>query len=115
MRTERMIFLTGVVRPGGKVDVVTVARIEAVPAVDGRASNLTVQLLGAQEEVLAQAPLMRLTAHGMGCGCDDDDAGSYLSRPCCPTWKRGRRFVSRRRAKRSGCAMRQTSHHGSAG
>jgi hypothetical protein len=78
--------------PVGKVEVRAVGRIEAVPVIYGRASNLTVQLLGTQEEVLARAPLMRLTAQAAccSCGCGDADAGSTFPGPAAaPRPRRG--------------------------
>lgn len=78
MRAQQVISVTGVVHPGGRPEVLTVARVAASTQLDGRRTGLTVSLRGRGGEVLAQAPLVRLTTHGGGCGCDDDDTSSYL-------------------------------------
>lgn len=88
MRTERIISLTGIVHPDGRVEVLNVARVEASTQLDGRATDMTAHLRGPDGETLAEAPLVRLTTHGgggCGCGCDGDSSSvSYLFQAMVP-------------------------------
>ncbi|WP_229992242.1 M66 family metalloprotease [Arthrobacter sp. Bi26] len=75
MRPERVISLTGIIHPDDRVEVLSVARVEAGTQLDGRTTGLVAYLRGSGGEVLAQAPIVRLTTYGgsgCGCGCDGD-------------------------------------------
>lgn len=86
MRPQHVISVTGLVHPDNRIEVLNVARVEAATQLDGRDTDMRVCLLGGSGDVLAEAPLVRLTTHGgCGCGCDGEDGrGSYLVQALLP-------------------------------
>jgi hypothetical protein len=77
MSQEPVISITGIVHPGRRIEVTTVARVAANPMPPGTATTMTADLLGEDGEILAQAVLHRLVTHG-GCGCPEEgEAASY--------------------------------------
>ncbi len=79
LNPERLISLIGQVEDG-RVTVTSVARVEATSQLDGRVTELTARLVGADGATLARAPLVRLTRYGGcgGCGGCEEDATSYV-------------------------------------
>ena len=70
MKAERVISVLGTVDDTRAVEVKSVMRIQALATTRGAgATPYVAQLLGAQGEVLATAPVTRLPALGSGCGC----------------------------------------------
>ena len=70
MKAQRLISILGTVDDTRAVEVKSVMRIQALATTSGAgATPYVAQLLGAQGEVLATAPVTRLPALGSGCGC----------------------------------------------
>jgi hypothetical protein len=70
MKAQPVISILGTVDDTRAVEVKSVMRLQALATTRGAASTPYVaQLLGAQGEVLAAAPVVRLHAQGSGCGC----------------------------------------------
>jgi hypothetical protein len=76
MRAEPVIAILGTVGETRALEVQNVMRLQALPMTSGSVSTPYVaQLVGANGEILAAAPVVRLRAHGGGCGCGHNDAG----------------------------------------
>lgn len=71
-----VIAISGVVRSERVVEVVGVARVEAMGSPPGEATKLTAELLDDDGRVLAAGTVMRLRTYG-DCGCADDDTSAY--------------------------------------
>lgn len=76
---ERVISLLGVIRGPGRVEVTSVMRVDAEPAIrGGRRTNLSAQLLGPDGRVMAESAVLALRAQACGaCGCQDEAGNSY--------------------------------------
>jgi hypothetical protein len=68
---QPVISLIGVVDLAGEVSVSSVMRVRAVPKLQGTPTNMIAELVGANGEVVARAPILQTEAHGTGCGCAD--------------------------------------------
>jgi len=73
MRAERLISLIGIVTDQRELQVQSVMRVTALPAVSGSRTRYVAQLIGKDGNVVASAPVMRLEAHG-GCGCPSGES-----------------------------------------
>lgn len=74
---NRVIALSGVVRSAHEVEVMSVARVEAMGSPSGEPTKLTAALLDDEGRVIATGTLMRQRTHG-DCGCThDDDSPAY--------------------------------------
>ena len=93
MNPERLISLIGRVEDG-RVTVTSVARVKATSQLDGRVTELTARLIGADGATLARAPLVRLTQYGGcgGCGGCEEDATSYVFQAFLPDVDAGAAF-----------------------
>ncbi|MET0487051.1 MAG: hypothetical protein ABW216_15215 [Candidatus Rokuibacteriota bacterium] len=81
MKAEPVIAILGTVDDARTLEVKSVTRLQALATTRGAGPTPYVaQLLGAQGEVLATAPVVRLPAHGSGCGCGTSDpaAGPFV-------------------------------------
>ena len=76
MRLNPVIALSGVVRSARDVDVVSVARVDAMGSPPGRETGLQAELLDEKGQVLASGAVRRLHTHG-GCGCGDEGVEGY--------------------------------------
>jgi hypothetical protein len=91
MRLNPVIALSGVVRSARDVDVLTVARVDAMGVPPGRETGLYAELVDESGEVLASGAVRRLHTHG-GCGCRDDEEGErypYVFEAYVPAVARG--------------------------
>lgn len=74
---ERLVSIIGVVHGPDRVEVTSVMRVEAERGLsDATATRLTANLIGANAETVAAAPVYALNAHGGGGCCCDDPAAS---------------------------------------
>jgi hypothetical protein len=70
MGPEPVISIIGVVHSENEIEIKTVMRLEAAREVaNGRATNLTAELIGKEGRVVASAPLYSLRSYGQG-GCE---------------------------------------------
>ena len=77
MTLRPVVAISGVVRSEREVEVVSVARVEAMGSPPGEATKLTAELVDGDGRVVAAGMVMRLRMHG-DCGCaDDHDAPAY--------------------------------------
>jgi hypothetical protein len=76
MRLNPVIALSGVVRSARDVDVVSVARVDAMGSPPGRETGLQAELVDEKGQVLASGAVRRLHTHG-GCGCGDEGVEGY--------------------------------------
>jgi hypothetical protein len=86
---QKIISLIVRIERGSVAEVMHVTRTEVSGGLDdARATGLVALLRGRDGEVLAEAPLIRLTRQASGCGgCDggkDDNAGNYLAQALLP-------------------------------
>jgi len=77
MKAEKVISIVGVVTERRDVQVQSVMRVTALPAVaDAQRTTFTAELVGKDGTIVARAPMMRLEGHGCGCkdghGSDDE-------------------------------------------
>jgi hypothetical protein len=91
MRFNPVIAISGIVRSIREVDVVSVARVDAMGAPPGEPTDLTAELIDAEGRVIASGQLMRLRTHG-DCGCGHGGDASpypYAFEAYIPTAERG--------------------------
>ncbi|MDZ4829769.1 MAG: hypothetical protein SGJ09_06170 [Phycisphaerae bacterium] len=100
LRAEKLVALVGIVNEDRVVEVKSVMRVEALQASSNVArTSMVAHLIGANGDVVARAPVMRLISRGCGskcgCGCggsDDgrhDDSGPYIFQALLPDLERG--------------------------
>ena len=81
MKAEPVIVILGTADDARALEVKSVTRLQALATTPGAGlTPYVAQLLGAEGEVLATAPVVRLPAHGSGCGCGPSDpaAGPFV-------------------------------------
>ena len=91
MRFNPVIAISGTVRSAREIDVVSVARVDAMAAPPGEATDLTAELTDGEGRVIAHGVVMRLRTHG-DCGCGDQGGPSaypYAFEAYVPTTERG--------------------------
>jgi hypothetical protein len=68
-RAQRLIAVLGIIDEG-RFEMISVMRIQALPqhSADAELTALSAQLIGAEGDVVAHAPLMRLASSPCGCG-----------------------------------------------
>lgn len=91
MRFNPVIAISGIVRSAREIDVVSVARVDAMGAPPGEATDLTADLTDDDGRVIARGAVMRLRTHG-DCGCGDQGGDSpypYAFEAYVPTSERG--------------------------
>jgi hypothetical protein len=91
MTLRPVIAMSGVVRSKREVEVVSVARVDAMGSPPGEATKLTAELIDGDGRVVAAGTVMRLRTHG-DCGCADDHATPAYPYPFeayVPTSERG--------------------------
>lgn len=70
LKARPVISILGTIDDARTVEVKSVMRVPALPSTRGAvATPYVAQLVGAEGEVLAAAPVVRLPAQGSGCGC----------------------------------------------
>ncbi len=91
MLLNPVIAISGTVRSARDVEVTSVARVAAMGAPPGEATDLTAELTDADGRVIASGGVMRLRTHG-DCGCGDHEGDSpypYAFEAYVPTSERG--------------------------
>lgn len=91
MTLRPVIAISGVVRSEREVEVVSVARVDAMGSPPGEATKLTAELVDGDGRVVAAGSVMRLRTQG-DCGCADDHDGPaypYAFEAYVPTSERG--------------------------
>ena len=87
LKAEPVIAILGTADDTRALDVKNVMRLQALATTPGAGlTPYVAQLLGAEGEVLATAPVVRLPAHGSGCGCGPSDsaAGPFVFQAMVP-------------------------------
>ncbi len=105
MKAAPVIAILGTVDDTRAVEVKSVMRLQALATTRGAgATPYVAQLLGAQGEVLAAAPVVRLPAHGSGCGCGSSvpAAGPFVFEAMLPNVAPGAQLRIVRRAEEGG-------------
>ncbi|HKT79988.1 MAG TPA: hypothetical protein VJP86_07180 [Vicinamibacterales bacterium] len=75
---EPLISVLGVIHGAKEVEVTSVMRVDAEPAIrGGKATGLSVQMVGADGRVLGQGVVHQLRAHACGCGDGDEKTTAY--------------------------------------
>jgi hypothetical protein len=76
-RAEPLISILGIVGETADLEVRSVTRVQALRRTrDAVPTRYVAQLVGARDEPVATAPVVRLPAQGGGCGCHDGAAAS---------------------------------------
>jgi hypothetical protein len=68
-----VISIIGIMHGDNEIEITSLMRVEAVPEISGgKSTDLTAELVGEKDIVVARTRLVRLPPHG-GCGCGDCD------------------------------------------
>ena len=107
VRAEALISILGIVGETGAVEVRSVARVQALRRTrDAAPTPYVAQLIGAEDEPVATAPVMRLPAQGSGCGCHggppERDAGPFVFEAMVPDVEPGTELRILKRAEEDG-------------
>lgn len=94
MRAEKLIAIVGTVNEADVLEVRSVMRVDALRrSTDAARTAMVAQLIGANGDVVASAPVMRLISRGSGCSCcdkpPDDGRGPFIFEAMLPDTEPG--------------------------
>src|SRR4029077_11251930 len=99
--------ILGIVSETGALEVRSVARVQALRRTrDAAPTSYVAQLIGAEDEPVASAQVMRLPAQGSGCGCHggppDRDGGPFVFEAMVPDVEPGTELRILKRSEEDG-------------